>query len=82
MDATLLTVAPSQYFLRVVYVHKGTKLLGNQLVQLVTDELGAIDIEAEEDAWERPQLGLLNGSCDPNAPENGGGSWMRRVVLF
>lgn len=82
MHAALLTVAPSQYFLRVVYVHRGTKLLGNQLVQLVTDELGAIDIEAEEDAWERPQLGLLNGSCDPSAPENGGGSWMRRVVLF
>ncbi|KIO21709.1 hypothetical protein M407DRAFT_245390 [Tulasnella calospora MUT 4182] len=71
-----------QYLLRVAYVHRGTKLLGNQLVQLVTDELGAIDVEAEEDAWERPQLGLLNGSCDPNAPENGGGSWMSRVVLF
>lgn len=71
-----------KYLLRVVYVHKDTAFCGEQVVQLVTDELGAIDVEAEEDAWERPQLGLLNGSCDPSAPENGGGSWIRRVVLF
>lgn len=71
-----------KYLLRVVYEHKDTKFHGRQLVQLVTDELGAIDVESEEDAWERPQLGLLGGSCDPSAPENGGGSWMRRVVLF
>lgn len=71
-----------KYFLRVVYEHKDTKFHGRQLVQLVTDELGAIDVESEEDAWERPQLGLLGGSCDPNAPENGGGSWMRRAVFF
>ncbi|KAG8987792.1 hypothetical protein FRB90_003144, partial [Tulasnella sp. 427] len=64
-----------KYFLRVVYRHKSIKLLGEQMVQLVTDELGAIDVEAEEDAWERPQLGLLNGSCDPTAPGNGG-SWI------
>lgn len=77
-----LIIHPCQYFLRVVYEHKDTKFHGRQLVQLVTDELGAIDVESEEDAWERPQLGLLGGSCDPNAPENGGGSWMRRAVFF